>query len=1043
MNQDPPKVELPHLLVDAIKSQRAVLLLGGGASTECKDQNGQEPPDGPKLRDALAKKFLGTTNETRDLMTVAELAISSGAGEPAVFDEIDAMFKGFPSSVAHKTLPEFNWRGLATTNYDLFVEQAYAQVSAKMQKCVPFVKDREPFEDRLRRENNPVPYLKLHGCLTHRLDRDIPLVLSHEHYHRVFKNRKRLLQRLEHWASESPVVFVGYKLADAHIRSLVYELDRGERPRWYIVTPKADRHDIKFWQTKNVEILELTFGQFMLELTLSIPKHSRTLSSIVDGTRPPHRAVYRTRAVESDLVRESLETDIQYIHAGLPFNEVPPKQFYAGYDDGWCGIARRYDFPRKTGEDLLFRAAAAEDQRSDANFLLLQGPAGSGKTMALKRAAYDASIALDQVVFWLREGGVPRFDVFTELYELIGKRILLFVDSVSLYATEIVRFLKSVGERQIPVTVVAAEREADWSTYCENLEEQFSPELFHLKNLSEAEVNLLLDLLHRHECLGLLASKTREEQVNAFMRQDKSDRQLLVALHELTLGKPFEDILFEEYQRIQPVAARRLYLDIASMHQFGSIARAGAISRIGGIRFLDFEQRFFEPLAGIVKVGTDGITRDRSYKTRHPRVAEIVFNRVCREDKDKAAQLCRVLEGLDAGYSSDRRIIREICKGRLLGMKFQRIEYARQIFEVAHEACPTEAFLYQQAAILEYSGNGGSLERARKLAEKARELDDNNHIYIHTMAEVTRRMASEADSQVRKDQLRSRARALLDQIWLRDSRKDLSYCKLLVDETVELASALAEDPSQHLALEFDEKLREATERLTRAQQEHPQEAEFAETEAVLWRKLGETDKAAKALSDAIRARPRNGGVYVRLAGIQKRALSLEECIKTLKQGLDRFPDNKQLHLEMGLALIESGGKASEEVEYHLKSSYSVGDNNYDSRFYYAEYLFWVGRTNESQALFDEIDRSAQPSYRTLTSRGDDAITKRIAEFAGVVDTRKERFFFIRSGSFPKAAFSHYSSLEEATYGQLEVGRAVVFKLRFNRRGPVAVSVKMT
>ena len=93
MTDSPPDIVLPHLLVDAVKSQRAALLLGAGASTECKNTTGDQPPDGQKLRDALAKKFLGTTSETRDLMTVAELAISSGAGEPAVFDEIDAMFK--------------------------------------------------------------------------------------------------------------------------------------------------------------------------------------------------------------------------------------------------------------------------------------------------------------------------------------------------------------------------------------------------------------------------------------------------------------------------------------------------------------------------------------------------------------------------------------------------------------------------------------------------------------------------------------------------------------------------------------------------------------------------------------------------------------------------------------------------------------------------------------------------------------------------------------------------------------------------------------
>ena len=655
---------------------------------------------------------------------------------------------------------------MATTNYDLFVEQAYAQVPEKIQTCVPFVKDIEPFENRLRRETKPVPYLKLHGCLTHRLDRDIPLVLSHEHYHRVSENRTRLLQRLEHWASESPIVFVGYQLADAHIRSLVYELDEGARPQWYIVTPRADEHDIQFWLTKNVEILQLTFGQFMEQLSNTIPKTARILSSLADGTEPPHRSIYRTRAAESDAAKESLEDDIQYIHASIPFTDVPPKQFYAGYDDGWCGVVRKYDFPRKAGEDLLYKAVTDDQRDSGPIFFLLQGPAGSGKTIALKRAAYDAALALEQVVFWMKEGGVPRAEVFAELYELIGKRILFFVDSVSLYATEILVFLKTMKSRKIPITVVAAEREADWATYCENLEEEFPPELIPLRNLSSTESDLLVDLLERHNCLGLLASKTPEEQVDAFMAQDRSDRQLLVALHELTLGKPFEDILYEEYQRIQPAAARRLYLDIASMHQFGSVARAGVISRVGGIRFVDFEDRFFEPLKGIVKVGTDGVTRDRSYKTRHPRVAEIVFGRVCLTDQDKSDQLCRILEGLDAGYSSDRRILTEICRGRTLAQKFDKIENAREIFEVAHRACPTEAFLYQQAAIMEYSGRNGSLDRAQRLAERARELDNNNHIYIHTLAEIARRMASEAGSQVRRDQLRNRARALLGEIWL-------------------------------------------------------------------------------------------------------------------------------------------------------------------------------------------------------------------------------------------------------------------------------------
>ena len=79
----------------------------------------------------------------------------------------------------------------------------------------------------------------------------------------------------------------------------------------------------------------------------------------------------------------------------------------------------------------------------------------------------------------------------------------------------------------------------------------------------QAEIEGLLDLLDRHDCLGLLKEKRREDQVKAFA--ERADRQLLVALHELTQGKPFEEIILAEHQRVYPEQARQLYLDIATM----------------------------------------------------------------------------------------------------------------------------------------------------------------------------------------------------------------------------------------------------------------------------------------------------------------------------------------------------------------------------------------------------------------------------------------------------------------------------------------------
>jgi len=114
---------------------------------------------------------------------------------------------------------------------------------------------------------------------------------------------------------------------------------------------------------------------------------------------------------------------------------------------------------------------------------------------------------------------------------------------------------------------VGAESDADWNTFCGLLDSSFDPEEKRVANLSTGEARALIDLLERHHCLGLLADKTYDERVDAFM--GRADRQILVALHELTQGKPFEEIVFAEHQSVHPEQARQLYLDIATMHQFG------------------------------------------------------------------------------------------------------------------------------------------------------------------------------------------------------------------------------------------------------------------------------------------------------------------------------------------------------------------------------------------------------------------------------------------------------------------------------------------
>jgi hypothetical protein len=59
----------------------------------------------------------------------------------------------------------FAWHGLATTNYDRLIEEAYRATPAAVQIPKPFIENGDRIEENLRDRRN-VPLLKLHGCIS-------------------------------------------------------------------------------------------------------------------------------------------------------------------------------------------------------------------------------------------------------------------------------------------------------------------------------------------------------------------------------------------------------------------------------------------------------------------------------------------------------------------------------------------------------------------------------------------------------------------------------------------------------------------------------------------------------------------------------------------------------------------------------------------------------------------------------------------------------------------------------------------------------------
>ena len=1032
---------LPSTLIESIRNQRVILFLGAGASMESGGKDGKRPPSEEELRELLGQKFFGKPMQEYNLALLSEMAIQTN-GEALVFDYIKNILEPFEPSPAHYLIPTFRWRAIATTNYDILVDNAYARSSDRLQTIVPFVKDSDPIEERLQRTADAVPFLKLHGCLNHLHDRDIPLILSNEHYSRYNTHRKHLYSRLEAWAHESTFIFCGYKLGDAHIRKIIYDLaaDGVKRPTWYLVSPHVADYESNFWGSLNVQVLDASFGAFMDSIDNTIPAASRKLVVAHATQSQPICAHFITNEKLPEILATALEKDIVHVHSDMAVGVQDPKKFYQGFDTGWGAVVQRLDIDRKPVEDLLLDAVVDPPSDSAAQLFIFTGPAGSGKTIALKRSAWEASISLGALALWLRDGGALSDDIISELHRLTGKRIFVFIDRIALHVGPVGQLLAKAKQRKLPLTVIGAERRNEWNVYCETLQQDWQPTELPIFNLSVLEIEALLDLLSRHKALGLLAGKSRETQVSAFSK--RAERQLLVALHEATLGKPFKDIVYDEYLRVVPEKARQLYLDICTMHQHNVPARAGTISRISGIRFNDYRAQFFVPLEKVVLTNKDPYTKDYQYRARHARVAELVFQQACSNDQDRADQLIRIVSSLDVGYSVDQKVIAKITNGRKLAEGIRNADVGRAIYRAALKAAPADSFLLQQWAIFESRHSQGSLKEADRLVREAAQRNPNSTVIKHTQATICRKHANASNSPMAKDQYRRLARECLNQMQARNDPYVLHLLSnIAIDELSDLAKRLGDPPTDADLSSLGDKVKEAESTISRACQLHPDDAELLQVEARFSTLLRQHERAVHALERSWKAGPRSSIVAVRLAHHYANKDDGEQSLKVLQEALHRNPDDRLAHLEMAKHLIRVESDHREAINQHFELSYIPNDQNFEARHLHSQYLFLIGRPVDAQNLFLKIDQTAPVNFRRRAATKDSIVSGKLQRHQGTIVTLKATVAFILCPAYPADIFTHANDTQREIWRSLRSGDGITFKLRFNRSGPVAMDIK--
>lgn len=1026
--------QLPEPLIDRIKEGEVTLFLGSGASLCAEDKHGNHVPDSKQLAKSINEKFLGGSFEGLDLARTAELAISE-TDLRTVQEFIKEKLIPFDPSDAHKLVPKFVWKGIVTTNYDRLIEKAYSLVDS-LQNIFPVLTGQEPLEDILR-DPRSIPLLKLHGCITRTADEKCPFILSPDQYVTHLRGREALFRRFEEWGREKSILFVGHSLADMDIRSILLRFTaRADfQPRYYLVCPGISDPEKRFWATKKVTAISGSFEETMSALDIKIPQPLRVLATVrLKQVLPIQERFVIPDPQLSPICEQFLTTDVDYVRSVQSTEVLDPRQFYRGLNKEWSAIEQELDVKRTITDSILLDnfLDVSSSASTRPQLYVVKGHAGSGKTVLLRRLAWVAAKELDLLCLYVHANGKIDTESIREILSVTDEMVYLFVDRVATRVSEMTNLFNNIGDLGKRLVVVAAERVNEWNVECGALS-PFVTDEKQLKYLNESEIKGLLELLKKHKSLGMLEHATDEERFTAF--KDRAGRQLLVALHEATLGKQFEEIIEDEYKNIKPPEAKAIYLTICVLNRLDEPVRAGIISRVHNVAFDRFKLEFLGPLEQVVIVSENKYIRDYEYRARHPHVADIVFQRVLSNQEERFDMYLKALDGLDLGYTADSKMFWELVKAKRLGDIFSNHDLIQRVYDLAESMVQDDPHLYHQRAIYEMNRASGNMKLCDELLRRAEDIAPLDRTIKHSRSEFYLKMAYLAKSDLEKSKYFEEASSIARGLSRFDSVKPYAFATLLKSIRSQLESALEKDPLPEVTItklvqEFEQNFVDAVQRF-------PSDSYILDEDARMALLLGNSEKAILALQKAFEKNPRSSYIALRLFyGLKDSGLS-QEANSVITRALEANPTERRLHYAYARFLLVGEPRNTDAMLYHSKRSFVPGDKNFDAQLIYARSLFLKNEFVEYKKLLENL-RNAYVGYEVKKILRYPTVDT----YAGIVTKMESSFLFISLDGTGNWVHLSKESVANELWPKLGNGKRLVFRIAFTFLGTSATDVNL-
>jgi hypothetical protein len=748
-----------HYILNNISSNSAVLFLGAGFSADATNRAGNTIPVGNTFA-ANLWKFIGYPGpyDGTPLARIYEAALTKKHSDLQHLLEETFTCEKIPAW--YQILAKIFWLRIYTTNIDDLVEKIYKQSADVPRLSVRngLTSDYEERDQFLA----SIQYVKLNGTLEggprgitfstrQYADRLAKMDIWYDHFARDYSTRM--------------TVFIGSKIDEPLFWQALAA--RGQKlaasdpsPKSFVVSRTFSPPELDALKSYKLVPLTGTAQEFFDIVTNAFGKFP-SAEEVILNTNPDLAGMLKIRNSAISLAqRRSLE---DFYGTFAPVKQHKPDASYRsfflfGSEPQWQDIEANLDAAREINSLVVHEIQEAR-KKKEACAVVLHGYAGSGKSTCVKRVAHTLS-GLAHPVFFTDSQELPAPHRFEGALDLLPGRSIIFFDNASLAMRLLPDYLTAAKRSKLKHVFVIAgrtnqlhERLYQLSAVCPVVE-------IAMSELTIPDIDNVLDVLGRTQNLGYLANKTRNQQRQVFL--DYADNQILVAMRRATFGPGFEDIIKDEFFKLEPLEAKMLYMcaSIATAAQF-SISRQQLLACVNG-RPAEIQKIISENLRGIL-VPTSNPDR---FLARHRVIAELIVDRIAPRPVLKEAYVS-LLQALahDIAFAgrlnASARLYRRIINHATVYKRFSfHLQEARSIYaSIAPFFSRDHHFWLQYGSLeLEY----GELHQAANYVEQAYQYAPGDDFVKTTKGLLLYKQSIAAlEPEVAKD-FRDRAREIIN-----------------------------------------------------------------------------------------------------------------------------------------------------------------------------------------------------------------------------------------------------------------------------------------